>query len=798
MGDRRDAFYVMKLLDGITLSDCIQQHHSSQANQGRQTRFQFGESLEPLLQRFVDVCNAVAYAHGRGVIHRDLKPSNVMTSDFGETIVLDWGLAHSQRPSAKADAGQRDESESVFQPTADTNSTTDACSIVEPDGTIVGTPAFMSPEQAAGQISAITEASDIYSLGVILYTIIAGRHPYRGQSVDDILSQVKNASYPRLRTIQPLTPSPLVSIVQRAMSADPSDRYGSAAQLASDVRRFIAGDSVSVHRESAVERGVRWCRHHQGIAASIVVSVSVLLIAAIGFSIVIKQSHRAERIARIEAQAAHREAVLSLTEARDATDAWLIDLSGSLQFFPGMETLRSELLDRAIDQYDRIAKQNLAASNAPSNDSKDGIADPSLTVSQHTERLALLERAKAFLRLGDLHRLAGNPQQSQQFYHQAKSILSAEGTTESVVPVTTVSLLPTGSLDQLFELERINALIGQLLSSKSETAETPSRESVELARRWLLQKTRSMEQRSQNPDSNPFDSFTCRVASAFVRMEMAFYFAASNRPDQYDQQEIESDYDEAIRIARLLVQRNDTVGHRRLSESIQSARCRSLTQSGQHPNAQRCWTILIDDLNRWLAVDPERIDYLQSLAHALLQRGNCLAELGDSDQATADYEASIRSMETAWRLTDADSFYRTNLATAENNLGQLLSHGSQRDPVMASQLLRQSLKTYEALLRENVTADRLRRYAQTHHALSLLSMAPADSDPVISSQHIVHAQKAIEAYEILGDYAALTDDDQQCWSKSKQLVAQQQPIEEESQRILATDLTDTIESTDVE
>lgn len=762
LGDRRDAFYVMKLLDGMTFQECIENHHREASSGSRPTRFQYGQSIEPLLQRFVDICNAVAYAHQRGVIHRDLKPSNVMISGFGETIVLDWGLATSADRNGQSD----------HQPNHSGNRSPSAhvSSLLEPNGTIVGTPAYMSPEQSAGDIDNIKRASDIYSLGIILHTVIAGRHPYQGLELKQVLDQVSAGAYPSLKTTQPLTPTPLGAIFKKATARNPDDRYKNAEELASDVRRFIAGESVSVHRENVIERSVRWCRHHQGIAATISASVLCLLVASVIFGVVIKQAHRAEKAARIAAQRAHQEAIASLGEAREATDTWLVELSGSLQFYPGMSSLRGELIERAMDQYGQIAQQNRATesqwnSKVTNRDEIDFEA-----CNERIETLAMLEQAKASLRLGDLCRLAGKTDEARRHYDSAERDLIAHEPTSANQRVRRVSsssedvdsLNFEGTLRQRLTLEHINVLIGKRLIEQSDLSDPVVRTKTKQARQWLWRLVQAMVSQDKTDENHQLDSFSRRVASAYVRLELSAH--AGSRADVVHKDT--DNFQKAILIASWLAENGDTVGDRRLSETIQTFQCQQLTEAGMHEPALAKWSVLIDDLQNWSTKNPGRIDYRQSLAHALLQRGNCRVALGLLEEARVDFEEAIGTLRQAWRMTDDDGFYRTNLATAENNLGHLLTHfdeKTQRDggsAAIANDLLTKSLQIYESLLREEVTAERLHRYAQTHYALSNLGHG---SETDSGATQADHARKAAYGFEILKDYQTLTADDLLKW-----------------------------------
>eukprot|EP00913_Durusdinium_trenchii_P005655 g5273.t1 len=265
-----EPYYAMRFVRGNTLEDAISTFHESATRDG--SEFQTTE-FQKLMRTFLAVCQTIAYAHSRKVVHRDIKPANIMLGAFGETLVVDWGLA---KPLDEESEDDRDTTHDRLNPaTAETIQHTI-------DGSAKGSPIYMSPEQARGDARNIRETSDVYSLGATLYLLMTGRRPIEGRNLVEYLEAVKQGQFQPPRAIRADVPKPLEAICLKAMRKNPADRYASAQELADDVELFLADEPVSAWTEPWGVRARRWVRKHRTMVVSSVVAL-VMAVLGLGF-----------------------------------------------------------------------------------------------------------------------------------------------------------------------------------------------------------------------------------------------------------------------------------------------------------------------------------------------------------------------------------------------------------------------------------------------------------------------------------------------------------------------------------
>jgi serine/threonine protein kinase/tetratricopeptide (TPR) repeat protein len=253
-----EPFFAMKLVEGKPLDKVIAAAPKL-------------EDRLAILPRLAAACDAIAYAHSRRIIHRDLKPGNVLLGDYGETVVIDWGLAKDLDATDTHESANRQPRKNKPAVLHDTGSST-----LTVAGSVMGTPAYMAPEQARGE--QLDARADVFALGAMLYHVLTGVPPYNARTATDVIAAAALARVIPLRQREKRAPADLVAIVERAMAAEPFDRYPDAGELASELRRFLTGQLVDAHRYTAAQKVARFVKKHQA-------AVTISLLAVAGFSV---------------------------------------------------------------------------------------------------------------------------------------------------------------------------------------------------------------------------------------------------------------------------------------------------------------------------------------------------------------------------------------------------------------------------------------------------------------------------------------------------------------------------------
>jgi serine/threonine-protein kinase len=429
-------YYAMRFIRGESLKEAIASFHADETLRRDPGRRSLG--LLKLLRRFLAVCDAIDYAHSRGILHRDLKPANVVLGKHGETLVVDWGLAKATgRTESEVASNER-----ILVPSSSSGSAETL------PGSALGTPSYMSPEQAGGDLEHLGPRSDVYSLGATLYCLLTGRPPVEDDGIGAVLRAVQKGDFPPPRRLDPAIDPALEAVCLKAMALRAEDRYPAPRALAEDIEHWMADEPVSAWREPWARRARRWERRHR---TAVMAATSGLLVALVGmFSVLVVQARANSELTRSNAAlaAANQRERERFALAMDAVKLFHGEVSEDflLKEKP-FEALRTKLLRGAADFYNKLeallAGQTDRASRAALARAYDEFAELTEKIGSKPEALAVRRKALAVRRelaeteantaaradvarsligLGSLQQSTGDPAGAMASFEQARRL----------------------------------------------------------------------------------------------------------------------------------------------------------------------------------------------------------------------------------------------------------------------------------------------------------------------------------------------------------------------------------------
>jgi eukaryotic-like serine/threonine-protein kinase len=599
-------YYAMRFIKGDSFKDAIQRFYDTDWTQ-REAGARALE-LRQLLRRFIDVCNAIEYAHSRGVLHRDLKPANIMLGKYGETLVVDWGLAKTlSRPEPASGFEERQLHPVSGSAIAGTQM-----------GSAMGTPSYMSPEQAAGDLEKLGPASDVYSLGATLYELLTGRVPFEDRNIARVLSNVKNGMFPPPRQIESHVPKPLNAICLRAMALDPGRRYASARALADDVEHWLADEATIAYQEPWRERLLRWARRHKTwtqAAAAAILAVTIISIVA---SLLINNSRRNEAFARQSAEE-------SFLQARHTVDDFFTRVSESkLLNVPGLQPLRKELFEAALLYYRGFVAQ------------------------RENDPTVLEELAETYYRIGRITGEIGSKADALASLQHAQAIQQS------------LSIAGPNKMELSLALADTCNAIGDIKQQMGDLNEALARFTEAKTIRESLVRTKPADAQLRRKLANSHNN----IAVAHARL---------GQPDAAAQE-----FNEAGRMRAQLARENPT-SPVFLRDQAQGHFNFALHQqeTGDLDGALESFRKAIDAYRSLVAGDPRVIDHRRELAWTYRAAGDLEAATGRPADALASYEQAREIAEALARQNPLLLELQADVAAIYANLGRLTRQTAQ-------------------------------------------------------------------------------------------------------------------------
>ncbi len=681
------VFYTMRFVRGDTFRNAIDAYHRKR-RAGTATTLE----LRALLEAFLAICNALGFAHARGVLHRDLKPSNVMVGAFGEVIVLDWGLAKMIDQPA-------DEVDDHLLSGGPISVTGDAEIDATQQGSILGTLPYMAPEQAAGRLDLIDVRTDVYGLGAILFAILTGNHPHQGSTTQEVRFHILNEPTPHARALDARIDPALDAICAKAMAKQRPDRYGKVCELADDIRCWLADEPVSAYHEPWSTRCGRWLRQHRTWAQAIATTTVIVTLVAIAAVVVVERARRNERLAKqraeqalIAEQQANTVAAQRLDQARHAIDTMMTGVSDVLAYFPGMQALREELLQQAVERYEQYAAE------VPT--------DPELQV----------EAARAVLRLGDVFRGLGKRELAEQAYRTAATRLNQQ---LDVAPsllnarfqlanaYTKLGSLQLEASDLYAAGQFFDAALGEYASllAASQDPNYLHAQAGTLVNQALLLSRRNAGEESLRVLSEAVAQFRdlaqrhddprFRAGLAMARLNVGNVLIKLGR----NSEAIEP-IDEAVTIYTELAEMHPD--HPPYLEELATTRLNLAAAQrtrGLDQQERRSYELAVQDFELLIDSRPDVPLYRERLALAAIDLAAVRYAVGDNREAQAWVERGIAETEALLKTQPPLAGYHEQWALGQATLGRVLSDLGQDE--MGVLHLQSALEKYEALIAED-------------------------------------------------------------------------------------------------
>ena len=705
-------FYVMKMIEAPDFGKVISSYHEDQKSQEK-SEGELNQSLRRLIEHLKSVCFTMQYAHDRGVLHCDLKPQNIMTGQYGETYVVDWGSALLINPAENRDMpaetgpgnhllGEIHESRRV--------------ALHESQGGlrnfIGGSLAYMAPEHRYAHerrtLVPMSPACDIFSIGVILYQILTAKLPCRAIDGEDRLLQdlrMKKADYIPPRALNSKISKPLSAICMKALAAKVEDRYLSAKDLADDLEKWQAGEPVSAYRENFQERTKRWAKRNR-TAVSVLTSTFIVITL---FSLITagllgrKNSELANKNEMIDRQLIElakqnieieRREKMAIEAVKEYADA--VSENEQLKNRDELQGLRKNLLKSPIDFF-RQLNEDFRSSSDSRPESLNALADGIIELAHLTEsigdkedaRNSYAEALKVILSLSEK-----NPEQVT-FRGKKAALLTNLGLSEASLgnqaDARAYHQQSIENYSQLIKMDStnvgyMNGLAGVFNSLGNLERDTGNNAE---ARKNYLNSIRIREELAKKePSKLDFQNGLARVLTNLSVIDL----------NEGRVEEARIHYKKAIKISQLLVAANPKVIQYRDDLALALINTAARDAELSNPEAAReHYVLAIENFNAILKDNPTMTKFQMRLANVLIQLGILEMNNGREVEARSSMSHAINILELLVKDNSKSVDFQFGLAFSLNVLGMLEDETG--NDATARNLYIRSIDNYEKLIR---------------------------------------------------------------------------------------------------